>query len=200
MKKISYTRGGGLLEGFLARKRALKANSFIGNKFKNGKVLDIGCGSYPHFLLAANIKNKYGIDPEVKRNLIKRKNLKLIKDEVSNKKLPFNKNFFDVITMLAVFEHIDESKITLVLSEAKRVLKKGGIFIITTPAPWSTKLLHLMAYLNLVSREEIHEHKHSLDKRIIEDRLIKAGFERNKMKSGFFELGLNMWFVAKKWN
>src|SRR3989344_7068548 len=185
MNKISYTRGNGSLEGFLARKRASKANSFIGDKFKNGKVLDIGCGYYPYFLLATNIKNKYGIDPAVKENLLKDKNLKLIKDEVGNKKLPFKNDFFEVVTMLAVFEHIDESRITFVLSEVRRILKRGGIFIITSPAPWSNKLLHVMANLKLVSREEIHEHKHNLDKKIIVGKLIKAGFERNKIVSGF---------------
>ena len=198
MNKISYTRGGGLLEGFLARKRASKANSFIGDKFKIGKVLDIGCGYYPYFLLSTNIKNKYGIDPAVKENLLKDKNLKLIKDEVGNKKLSFKNDFFDVVTMLAVFEHIDENRIAFVLSEVRRILKRGGIFIVTTPAPWSNKLLHVMANLKLVSREEIHEHKHNLDKKIIVGKLIKAGFERNKIVSGFFEFGLNMWFVSEK--
>ena len=198
MNKISYTRGGGLLEGFLARKRASKANSFIGDKFKIGKVLDIGCGYYPYFLLSTNIKNKYGIDPAVKENLLKDRKLKLIKDEVGNKKLPFKNDFFEVVTMLAVFEHIDESRITFVLSEVRRILKRGGIFIVTTPAPWSDKLLHLMAIFNLVSKEEIYEHKHNENRETIEKKLLETGFKKNKIRSGFFEFGLNMWFVSEK--
>lgn len=193
-----FTRGYGLLEGFLARKRAQKANSFISKKERDGRILDIGCGSYPYFLLSTEFAEKYGIDPSLRLSVIQNKKITLKRLDVTLKSLPFEDNYFDVITMLAVFEHIDNKKLKFVLRDIKRVLKNRGIFIITTPAPWSDKLLHQMARIGLISSEEIHEHKHNHAQKSIEAILCDAGFEKNKIKSGFFEYGLNMWFTAEK--
>lgn len=192
----SYTRGSGLLEGFLAKKRTDKANSLIPGSFIKGRILDIGCGFYPYFLSKSKFSERYGVDPSLKN--LKLKNLKLKNLDVTKQKLPFDDNFFNVVTMLAVFEHIDYKKLSFVLKEIKRVLKKSGIIIITTPSPWSDKLLHQMAKLELISSEEIHEHKHHYSKQKIEDIIREAGFNKNKIKSGYFELGFNMWFTARK--
>lgn len=195
---VNVTRGSGLLESFLAKKRAEKANSFIPESYRKGRVLDIGCGSYPYFLINTNFKEKHGVDPAVNTGLIRDKSVNLKKIDVSKNKLPFKAGNFDVVTMLAVFEHIEHDKLSFVLSEIRRVLKKDGIFIITTPAPWADKLLHFMSKFYLISKDEIHEHKHNHPKEKIESILQEAGFEKNKIKSGFFELGLNMWFTAVK--
>lgn len=193
-----FTRGNGLLEGFLAKKRADKANSFISNNLRKGKILDIGCGSYPYFLINTNFKDKYGIDPSLNLKELKTNNLNLQSADITKTKFSFKDNYFDVITMLAVFEHIDNDRLNFILKEIKRVLKNNGLFIITTPAPWSDKLLHQMAKVGLISSEEIHEHKTHHSKQKIERILIESGFEPEKIKSGYFELGLNMWFLIKK--
>ncbi len=198
MGKHAYTRGSGLLEVLLTKKRATKANSIIPLSYRKGKILDIGCGSFPYFLTHTNFTEKYGIDPSLDLKLVKNKKINLSTQDVSAKKLPFQKDYFDIVTMLAVFEHIDYDRLDFVLSETKRVLKREGILIITTPAPWSDKLLHFMALFDLISKEEIHEHKHHYDKASIEKILIKTGFQKNKIKSGYFEMGLNMWFAGKK--
>jgi ubiquinone/menaquinone biosynthesis C-methylase UbiE len=191
-----YTRGGGILEGFLAKQRAAKANSLILDFQRKGRILDIGCGSCPYFLKTTVFNEKYGIDPSVK-NLSEGKII-LKKIKVDNQKLPFQDNFFDVVTMLAVIEHIEFSRLPLVLGEIKRVLKKGGSFIVTTPSPWADKLLHCMGKVSLISAEEINEHKHNHGKIKIEKTLEKSGFEKEKIRSGFFESFMNMWFAANK--
>lgn len=198
MKINSYTRGSGLLENFLAKKRTDKANSFILKSFRKGRVLDIGCGTYPFFLINTDFNEKYGVDPSLKLSKIKDKNLNLKVFDVTSGRLPFKDDFFDTITMLAVFEHIDNKKLNFVISQARRVLKKNGILIITTPAPWSDKILHLMAKYKLISAEEIHEHKHNYSNSKIKDIIKDAGFKKDKIRSGFFEFRLNMWFVVKK--
>ncbi len=194
----NVTRGKGLLENFLAKQRANKTNGFISKKQRKGRILDVGCGFYPYFLSSTEFEEKYGIDPAVDIDLVKNQNLHLSQTDVSKEKLIFKDNYFDVVTMLAVFEHIEHDKLSFVLSEIKRVLRKDGVFIITTPAPWADKLLHFMANFGLISSEEIHEHKHNHPKAKIEDMLRNVGFEKNKVRSGFFELGLNMWFIAIK--
>nr|MBI5455878.1 class I SAM-dependent methyltransferase [Candidatus Levybacteria bacterium] len=193
-----FTRGNGLLEGFLAKKRANKANSLIPQNFRNGKILDIGCGSYPYFLITTKFNEKYGIDPSVKLSEITDNKFNLQTINIINTRLPFNNNYFETVTMLAVFEHIDNYKLINVLKEIKRVLKDGGLFIITTPAPWSDKLLHQMAKIGLISSEEIHEHKTHHSRLKIKSMLLDAGFKKEKIKSGYFEVYMNMWFTAIK--
>lgn len=197
MSKNSYTRGSGILEGFLAKKRAQKANNLINQSLRKGKILDIGCGSYPYFLVSTNFNEKYGIDPSINENLVSKEKIHLSKSRFDNK-LNFSDNYFNVVTMLAVFEHLDAHKLEIILKEIKRVLVSGGQLVITTPAPWSDKLLHFMARTGLISKEEIHEHKHNLSNLVIIDIIEKSGFKRENIKSGYFELGFNMWFVAKK--
>jgi len=189
-----FTRGSGILEGFLSKKRADKANSLINTKLREGRILDVGCGSYPYFLTETNFKEKFGIDPSLEETKIK--GISLSKSDITNDPISFSDDYFDVVTMLAVFEHIDNYKLDNVLSQIHRILKKEGRLIITTPAPWADKVLHSMAYLGLISKEEIHEHKHNLKRKSIEEILGEAGFKN--IKSGFFELGFNMWFSVEK--
>jgi ubiquinone/menaquinone biosynthesis C-methylase UbiE len=198
--KINLTRGFGILENILAKKRADIANKLILDSHKKARILDIGCGTFPYFLTFLNVNEKYGIDPSVNLELSKEEktNINLKKIKVGEEKLPFKDNFFEVVTMLAVFEHIDHDQLSFVLKEVKRVLNKGGIFIITTPAPWSDKPLHYLANFGLISKEEIHEHKHNLTHKKIIDYLKDVGFSKNKIKNGFFELYMNMWFKAEK--
>lgn len=191
----NFTRGSGLLEKFLSEKRAQKANEFIPNSFRDGNILDIGCGFYPHFLTSTKFKNKFGIDPAVNTQV---KGIKLQKIDIAKQKLPFKDNSFEVVTMLAVFEHIEKEKLTSAIKEINRVLKPEGRLIITTPSPWSDKLLHHMARLGLISSEEIHDHKSHYTQSKILDIIESSGFNKSKMKKGYFEAYLNMWFLAEK--
>ncbi len=68
----------------------------------------------------------------------------------------------------------------------------------TTPSPWSDIVLHWMARTGLISKEEIHDHKHHNSKSKIVKILKNAGFRTKNIKSGYFELGFNMWFVVHK--
>lgn len=196
MSNNNFTRGSGLFETFLAKKRAQKADSFINSRLRKGNILDVGCGSFPYFLNFVKFSNKFGVDPSLASTVLK--NISLKKIDVTKLRLPFNNNFFDAITMLAVFEHIEYEQLDFVLKEILRVLKNEGIFIITTPSPWSDKLLHQMAKFGLISSEEIHDHKHHYSKSEIEKIIEQAGFNKKNIKSGYFELGMNMWFTARK--
>lgn len=193
-----FTRGNGLLEGFLTRWRARKANELILEKHREGRILDIGCGSYPFFLISTKFKKKHGIDPSLNLLSLNTSSIYLKNIKIDDGKIPFKDNFFNAVTMLAVFEHIDRKKVASVVKEIVRILDKDGTLILTTPAPWSNPLLRLMSKLRLVSKEEMEEHKHSHSRQEIEDILKEAGFKRNKINSGFFEFYFNMWFRAEK--
>lgn len=198
----NVTRGYGLLEGFLAGQRVKIANKLIPDEYRKGKILDIGCGSYPLFLTSTEFANKYGLDKVVKPQDIKffnEKRINLINhDNETENKLPFENDFFDVITMLAVFEHIEPAQLPILLAEIRRILKPGGVYVLTTPAVWTDGLLRFLAKLHLVSPTEIEEHKDAYNFKKIANFLNKGGFSTEKMKFGYFELFMNIWATATK--
>ena len=55
-----------------------------------------------------------------------------------------------------------------------------------------------MAKINLVSQEEINEHKAAYSHIHIKKHLKKAGFKEKNMQFGYFELFLNNWCYVDK--
>ena len=198
MKKVKTrnTRGFGLFESVLARERAKKAESLILNKHREGRVLDIGCGVFPHFLLNTKFNQRYGLDSSVISENFGKANIVIKKMNVGKEKMPFNDGFFDCVVMLAVFEHIKSEELEFLLREIKRVLRTGGRFIMTTPSPWSGKVLWGLSRIGLISKIEIDDHKHALTPQTIKNYHKKAGFKNTR--NGFFEMGMNMWFFSEK--
>src|SRR5258706_479952 len=113
-------------------------------------------------------------------------------------RLPFEDNFFEAVTLLAVVEHLDPSLMAVLFKEVYRVLKPQGMVILTTPAAWSDGLLKFMARISLVSAEEIHEHAYAYTLPLLGWYFGQAGFEMTKTRFGYFELALNMWATAQK--
>jgi hypothetical protein len=55
-----FTRGKGFFEPFLARLRAKKANRLITKDLRGGRILDIGCGTFP-LIACQNRKGSLGL-------------------------------------------------------------------------------------------------------------------------------------------
>ena len=178
------------------------AAGLIAPGLRNQRILDLGCGSYPFFLLNTTFAEKFGLDQVVEPGDIekfKKQNITLAPfDFHANHPLPFDDEYFAVVTALALFEHIETEKLLALSTEIHRVLRKGGMLIITTPAPWSDKLLKVMAKLHLVSPEEIDEHKCLAKHSTISSILQLAGFPEDKLQFGYFEMFLNTWTTAQK--
>ena len=192
------TRSYGLLEKFLAGKRAAMANKLIPNELRRGKILDIGCGTMPYFLSHTSFQKKFGIDPQLGRPRSEHE-LDLRRFDVEEgEPLPFESGYFDVVTMLAVFEHIKQPVLPILIAEVFRVLKPNGLFVLTTPCPWTDMLLKAMARFRLVSAEEIAEHEGTYNHMVITRFLETGGFKKEKIKLGYFELYLNNWGVSQK--
>lgn len=167
-------------------------------KFNN--ILDIGCGSNPWF---SNFnKNKLinakivGVDSENINFINKNKlldfkfvNLKILKI------LPFKNEAFDLITMLAVLEHLDYPE--EIVKEIYRILEPNGTLIITTPSKFAKPILEFLALkLNVINKESIASHKVYFDKKSLGKILIDAGFIIKKLN--YFELGMNIFIKAHK--
>lgn len=196
------TRGNGILEGFLAKQRAGMADALIPASPRKGRILDLGSGTYPFFLTTIQFAEKHGLDKLYRAspdNGLAAHNITVQEHDLQAEAvLPFDDQFFDVVTMLAVFEHIAPEHLPAVLSQIHRVLKYGGLFIITTPAPWSHGLLRVMARLSLVSLPEIEEHKACYSAGAISTLLMTGGFLDENIRFGYFELGMNLWLTATK--
>lgn len=197
MAEQRVTRGYGLLEKWLATQRARVANQLILSSLRSGRLLDIGCGTYPFFLAHTSFREKVGLDHAVEK--IDDDSLTLMTYDLHRETtLPFEDSFFNVVTMLAVFEHIEPKRLAGVLAEIRRVLKPGGRYILTTPARWTDKLLRFMAKLRLVSPHEIEDHKDSYDHAKIISLLRRANFQESQITCGYFELFMNLWVTATK--
>ena len=195
--QTSVTRSYGLLERFLALQRAKIANKFISSEHRKGKILDVGCGTYPIFLLTSKFVEKFGIDKTQFLGSGVSRRINFINYDIEKgNKLPFNDNCIDVVTMLAVMEHVKFSNLIYSMSEIYRVLKPRGICILTVPSHWAEYILDIMANIKLVSKIEMEDHKSKLSNSKIIEILKAANF--NTVDFGYFEFFVNRWFLAKK--
>jgi ubiquinone/menaquinone biosynthesis C-methylase UbiE len=109
--------------------------------------------------------------------------------------LPFGGEEFDVVTMTAVLEHLDNPG--EVLTECYRVLRPGGRLLLTTPSPLAKPVLEFLAFrLGLISRREITDHKYYFSKRELRQLLGDIGFATPVVR--YWQLGFNLFAVAEK--
>lgn len=202
MRKAKPTRGYGLLEGYLARQRSEMANRLISCVHMRNRILDIGCGTHPLLLLHSDFPEKYGLDKVTQDSHIRRfhdYDITLINYDIElEDTMPFDSEYFDVVTMLAVIEHIEPKRLVKVLSEINRILRPGGMYVVTTPAVWTAGLLRFMARLRLVSPVEIEEHKAAYSHFRISSILQEANFSLVNLQFGYFEMLINTWAAVKK--
>jgi SAM-dependent methyltransferase len=134
--------------------------------------LDIGCGD-GYFLRRSPARERVGLD-------------KLLGDEVTTR-LDFPDASFDVVSMLAVIEHLPDPR--TVLAEIHRVLRPGGRLVLTTPR----RAAELLIRLYVVDIED--EHETYFDRATLA-RCAEGLFD--VVSSGTFLLGLNQVFCLRK--
>lgn len=157
---------------------------------KSAVLCDIGCGPGAQLLrdLSRYIKEGIGLDKKVEARRfgnIMLKNVELLEE------LPLPDKSADIVTMLAVLEHLE--KPVEILREVKRILKPGGQLLITVPTPPNKLVGEFLAYrLHLIDAAEYQDHKRYYSKELLKKHLWEAGFDISQAKLKYFELGMNL--------
>lgn len=110
---------------------------------ENGKVLDIGCGDCRRLRYRSYFRNdlvNYGIDSRDDVRCGKYLNT-FYNLDITREKLPFAEEYFDLVVLSHVVEHLPKDGFLFVMKEIRRVLKEGGYVYIEFP---SEKTRHFM--------------------------------------------------------
>lgn len=96
------------------------------------KILDYGCGSGGNIAVLGRFGVVSGVDiSEIALGFAQKKGFaELVR--IEGLKTPFLEGSFDLVSSLDVFEHIEDDVATM--KECHRLLKPGGILLVTVPA------------------------------------------------------------------
>ena len=182
---------------YLQNVRISKARQFV----KQGdSVLDIGSHYGVMFEKFQGLISKgIGIDPSI-NTFVERKNYKLIPGYFPDVCPPNEK--YDVITMLAVLEHIPTDKQKQLAKDCAMFLNKGGRVIITVPSPQVDLVLDILTTLKIIdgmASDEHHGFKHEHYGFKPKDTLnIFDPSDFKLLHNESFQFGLNNLFVFEK--
>lgn len=115
----------------------------IVNSFTGKRVLDAGCGDGFFISKLDSSKNEiFGLDYSDRALEFAKV---FCKDGIALKlgdliKMPFENSFFDIVTNIAVLEHIKPEEVNDCLMEISRILKNDGLLILAIPTPNLEKL------------------------------------------------------------
>ena len=144
---------------------------------KNKRFLDIGSGSgqfvYDMRQLGLDV---YGIEPG-KFDVKGAKNEKLNILNLDLIKAKYPSNFFDIITINHVLEHVEDPK--KVIKEMNRILKKKGFLIIGVP---NSRFLAYRIFKKNWYQLDAPRHLFNFSDKNLKELLQKEGFKINKIR------------------
>ena len=140
---------------------------------KHGTILDIGSGA-GYFLYKAKNRNwnTYGVELTDGNYQFERDRLGLKIEKKDIEQAELEKDFFDVVTMFDVIEHMKDP--AMVLKKVFNSLKEGGILCIETPNIYS--IYYRLIGRNWISFSEI-SHLYFLEQNTLSRILDKTGFK-----------------------
>jgi ubiquinone/menaquinone biosynthesis C-methylase UbiE len=191
-----------ILEPVLRKLRIRKVLPHL-QQFPQCRLLDVGCGWDARLLKSAEPYIESGVGIDFKAPVLENMKLKAI-SVILDDKLPFDDGSFDVVTLMAVLEHLE--KPLQILREIRRVLKKaesacgegrgGGILVGTVPSKTARPILEFLSYrLGIVNEAEIRDHKRYFNRRDLLEIFAEAGFV--EIRHRYFQCGMNNFFVAR---
>ena len=158
-------------------------------------LLDIGCGFNYKFLSTIEPYIAHGTGIDFKVPAVSTGKICTIQTKL-NETLPFQEDTFDIVTMLAVLEHLEKPK--EIVDEIGRVLKNDGKLVLTVPGKLAKPVLEFLAFkLGIVNRAEIEDHKkyydiHELQQLADENGMLEI------VQHKYFQFGMNNFCVMRK--
>lgn len=149
---------------------------------KDKVVLDIACGEgYGSALISGSAKSVIGVDISAEcivhakqKYFAKHSNIRFAEGNIEQ--IPVEDNSIDVVVSFETIEHVSEEGQRKFLKEVKRVLRKDGLFIISTP----DKELYSDKY-----QHENHFHVHELSRNEFIDLLADHFNNAQVLEQGF---------------
>lgn len=158
-----------------------------------GTFVDFGCDHEMTLLHRVKDFQKKVIGIDIVSQARSFDNVEIIQADLE-KPLPLKANSADTITMLAVLEHLRHPE--RAVAEALRILRPGGVFLVTVPSARIRPVLPVLAKVGLVRAEMIEQHHHYFSPEKLHHLARAAGFSQIEVNS--WELGCNLFLKAVK--
>ena len=160
---------------------------------KGTHLLDVGAGDGTFLrYLNGHIHSGVGIDPILTHAVQLRDTCHLVPGYFPHDFVD-SSDMFDVITMLAVIEHIPESELYKLANACWDALRPDGRVIITVPHPHVDKILDILKALRIIKGLSLEEH-HGFDP----EQLPEIFNRWTLLKKERWELGCNYLFIFGK--
>jgi SAM-dependent methyltransferase len=162
-------------------------------------MLDIGCGYDARMLrkFSSLISSGVAVDVAVSEEIKSMGNMKVYERPIEEVLPNFEKDYFDVILINSVLEHLEDP--LFVLKECKRILKLCGLLMINVPTWLGKYFLEKSAFvLKFSPATEMDDHKMYYDKRDLWPILVKSGFKPSSIRLRYHKFGLNLFSVCVK--
>ncbi len=172
---------------------------FVTKYKKNGRVLDVGCatGVFLEGMRARGKWELYGVEPSDHAATIafQKTNADIFVGTLEQAQ--FSGNFFDVVTMWDVLEHVHNPQETL--DEIYRILKPDGLLVIRVP---NVDSLQAKIFGRFWAGLDAPRHLYVFSPEDLSNMLRKSGFQIKNKSFGsasylVFSLSLRFWMVEK---
>ncbi len=121
------------------------------------RLLDVGCNNGGQLIEYSKLLNGYFIGLDVKKfNEWKSLSFDFLLGDA--RKLPFKNEVFDIVIATEVIEHFVDGE--AFVSEAYRVLRRGGLLLITTPNALRFYMLHKRLIAKVRGEKIVSGHTH----------------------------------------
>jgi 2-polyprenyl-3-methyl-5-hydroxy-6-metoxy-1,4-benzoquinol methylase len=156
-------------------------------------VLDIGCADGTLFkVLGSQLKYGIGIDPVLSK-VVETERYRLISG-IFPEDLGESESV-DVITLLAVLEHIPPSSQPEFAQQCAGCLKQHGLLIVTVPSPVVDQIVSCLQRVQILDGMSLGEH-YGYDPAATPKLFLSNGF--SLVKSEKFQLGFNNLYVFQR--